>query len=93
MDHLRSTGALVERIDRDRLHWTAATRVSDLLNTLRQNAFSHMWHLAADVHRDLYCELERRLQTLRVAPAEVEEAPAHLAVWRVRWPEHAGEET
>ncbi len=91
LEHLEQTGAEVVRIESKGLHWTAAIQVRDLVQMLRRNAYSHLWHVPAEVHRDLVAELERRLGSLRADPNDVEEAPAHIALWSARWPEDRSE--
>jgi ubiquinone/menaquinone biosynthesis C-methylase UbiE len=84
--HMAATGAEVQRIDRDRLTWSAQVHVGEMLDTLKMNPFSHMWHIQPEVHRLLVAEAERRTREVFPTLDRVEEAAAALMLWRVVWP-------
>lgn len=83
--HLLATGADVDQIDHGRVRWTARMRVEDMVRTIRANAFSHMWHVPPDVHAKLATDVEAVLEREGIAYDEVEEAEAHIAIFRARW--------
>lgn len=85
LDYLAESGARCERIDRNSIQWVARTTTTDMMQTLRRNAFSHLWHLSPDEHADLVREVEQRLREESLAKNEIEEAPASFRLWRVRW--------
>jgi hypothetical protein len=57
-----------------------------MLDTLKMNPFSHMWHIQPEVHRLLVAEAERRTREVFPTLDRVEEAAAALMLWRVVWP-------
>ena len=60
-------------------------RVADLVRTIRTNAFSHMWHVSPEAHATLANDVEERLKQDGISYDEVEEAEAHIAIFRARW--------
>ncbi len=88
LEYLAGLGAEVIQIDQRQLAWTAQARVGEMLDSLRTNPFSHMWHIPPDTHAKLIAEVERRART--AFPSHdyldyVEEVAAGLSLWRVTW--------
>jgi ubiquinone/menaquinone biosynthesis C-methylase UbiE len=82
LDYLEATGATIRPVDQGALAWAAR----DLLELLRRNPYSHLWHLSAEEHDALMLELLAEVRARRIPLDREEEAPAQLGMWRVVWP-------
>jgi ubiquinone/menaquinone biosynthesis C-methylase UbiE len=85
LDHLAQTGADIRQFDGGALRWTARTRVRDMLQQMRTNVYSHLWHVEPTAYQDLVAEAERRARVLWPSLSTVEEAPAYVSLWRADW--------
>ena len=85
LDYLVQTGAEITRIDGERLTWTARAQVREMMESLRGNPFSHLWHIPPDVHSLVIAEEERRVADVFPDPEQLEEVPASLMVWKAAW--------
>lgn len=85
LDRAAATGAEVARIDADRLSWRAEIHVGQMLDALKTNPYSHLWHIQPELHRLLVAEAERRTRDVFPTLDHVEQAAASLMLWRVTW--------
>jgi SAM-dependent methyltransferase len=86
LEHLAESGARIERIDAGQLGWTARATVREMLETLRTNPYTHLWHIQAEEHALLMAEVERRAANVLPSPDYLEETPASLTLWKAAWP-------
>jgi ubiquinone/menaquinone biosynthesis C-methylase UbiE len=86
LEHATATGAVVTQVDDGELVWTAQVRVGEMLDALKSNPFSHLWHIQPEVHRLMVAEAERRVREVFPVLDHVEEAAASVMLWRVVWP-------
>jgi SAM-dependent methyltransferase len=82
---LMSLGAQIETLETDHIRWHQSLRTTDLLDSLRCNPFSHLWHVSEQDHQDLMLELEGRVKLYPDWKTRSETTPMHLSLWRVRW--------
>lgn len=85
LQYLRRTGAQVEALEAGRFQWWAQATVGETLEMLRQNPFSHMWHVTPDKHAAVMREVDRRVYDAFPSLETVEESPVHFSLWRVTW--------
>lgn len=85
LSYLMEHGAQIETLDTDHIRWQQSVRTSDLLQALRANPFSHLWHVSEQAHQDLIQELEGRIKLHPDWKIRTETTPMHLSLWRVRW--------
>jgi ubiquinone/menaquinone biosynthesis C-methylase UbiE len=85
LDHLSQTGADVRQFDGGNLRWTARSRVRDMLALMKENVYSHLWHVEPDAYREVAVEAERRARVLWKSLSTVEEVPAYVSLWRADW--------
>lgn len=80
---LRASGARVERIDSGCLVWSARATRHELLDILRLNPFSDLWHVPDPEHSALLQETEARIRASGAAWDDIDEADTSFALWRI----------
>lgn len=80
--HLQSVGAVLARIDEGALVWTASARRRDLIDVLRINPFSDLWHLPPALHDEIVTEVEQQLRQERLDLDAEEHLRGEFTIWR-----------
>jgi len=85
LEYMAALGAEVNQVDARKLQWTGRTGIGEMLDTLRGNPFSHMWHISPQDYADLMEETEKRVGAAYPDLNSVEETAAGMSIWRVVW--------
>jgi SAM-dependent methyltransferase len=85
LEYMAALGAEVNQVDGRELQWTGRTSIGGMLDTLRENPFSHLWHVTPEDYGELMAESERRTRAAYPDLNFVEEVAAGLSLWRVVW--------
>lgn len=83
--HLADQGGAATELASGGLRWTARATPREVIETLRDNPFSQMWHVPPDAHARLMREVDHRAARIWQSLDVPEEAGTCLSLWRVEW--------
>jgi ubiquinone/menaquinone biosynthesis C-methylase UbiE len=85
-EHLEARGIAVAARRPPEMSWTQAVPVAGTLDALRARAYSLLWAVPEDAHRELMAETERFARETFPAPDAAEEATTQLQVYAASRP-------